>query len=68
MTNISTDADVFAGLAPDPIGGTLRIHAYDRVSAMIDLTFDGVTLQQQNAERNVCRIDGRLRTFGTSFE
>lgn len=67
-TNMSTDADVLAGLVRDPIGGTLRVHAYDRVSAMMDLTFDGVTLQKHSAEGTVCRIDGRLRTFGPSFE
>ncbi|MBX3246238.1 MAG: hypothetical protein KF901_03570 [Myxococcales bacterium] len=37
----------------------------DRPPSM-DLTFTGVTLQNPS-DGTVCRVDGRLRTFGPSF-
>ncbi|MCB9602174.1 MAG: hypothetical protein H6722_14095 [Sandaracinus sp.] len=66
-TNLARDSGpVLSGGAPDPIGGTLRIDAYDRGAAILDLTFVGVTLQNPS-DGMVCRVDGRLQTFGPSF-
>lgn len=66
-TNIARDsAGVLGGSVADPIGGTLRIDAYDRAAATMDLTFTGVTLQNPS-NGTICSVDGRLRTFGPSF-
>lgn len=56
-TNISTDADVITGNAPDPIGGTLVVTDYAPSAGRIDAVFTNVTLADTQAG-SVCRING----------
>lgn len=65
-TNIAMDSRVLAGEIPDPIGGTVRIDSYSRADGVMDLTFTGATLQNPS-DGTICRVDGRLQTFGRSF-
>ena len=62
-TNMALDAASALGSGDDPIGGTLRIDAFDGSRGVVDVTFSGVTLQNQSDGTLI--IDGRLRTSGT---
>lgn len=54
------DADALTG-APDTIGGTLTINAWDPAAGISDLQLDGVSLLN-TVNGNVCTIDGTIVT------
>ena len=66
-TNIAMDsAGVLSGDVADPIGGTLDIAVYDESAGLLDVTFNGATLQNPS-NGSICQVTGRLRTSGLSF-
>ena len=60
-TNASTDPEVIAGNAPDPVEGTLLITAYSPMFGVADLTFIGVVLANTD-DGSLCTINGTLTT------
>lgn len=66
-TNLAMDSGgVLGGTVPDPIGGTLTIADYRPDDGLIDVTFNGVSLQNPS-DGTLCTVDGRLQTFRLSF-
>ncbi|MFO0723356.1 MAG: hypothetical protein U1E65_06215 [Myxococcota bacterium] len=60
-TNISQDPNVITGGAPDPILGTLVVHAYQPESGIADIELRGVQLENVS-DHSLCRLDGRATT------
>ena len=60
-TNIAQDSAVFTGMAPDPISGTLVVHAWDPAAGISDIELRGVTIQNVS-DRSLCTLNGRAQT------
>ena len=60
-TNFSSDPDVLAGTAVDPIEGTLQVETYQPALGVTRLTFEGVVLQH-SSDASLCTVNGQLWT------
>lgn len=69
VINLVTDNSTWTNISsqmPDPIGGTLTITTYEEQAGVLDLTFDGVVLENVQG-LGLCTIDGTVTSTGTSF-
>ena len=60
-TNLAQDSAVFTGMAPDPITGTLVVHAWDPAAGIADIELRGVTIQNVS-DRSLCTLNGRAQS------
>lgn len=66
-TNMSRDIGaVHMGRATDTISGSITLAEHDSELARLDVIFDDVVLQNVQ-DGSLCRLDGRLQTFGTTY-
>ncbi|HJL14254.1 MAG TPA: serine/threonine-protein kinase [Sandaracinaceae bacterium LLY-WYZ-13_1] len=66
-TNMTMDTlAVQRGRIEDPISGSMTIREWDPELARVDITFHQVSLQNMR-NGNICTMNGRLRTFGTTY-
>lgn len=65
--NVAHDPRFWGGTIPDPIRGTLTIHAFNAGTGVVDLEFDQVVLQRSHPSVADCEITGRLRTYGRTI-
>jgi hypothetical protein len=69
VINLVTDNSTWTNISsqmPDPISGTLTITTYEEQAGVLDLTFDGVVLENVQG-MGLCTIDGTVTSTGTSF-